>query len=434
MIMRIFIIAVLSLIIIGISKVNSQITLYGEVRTITGVPIKGALVKLVNLNITRTTDDSGRYDFNTTSSFYENISILNNIKILGNKNQMSINFNKNCFFKFNIYEINGKIVYSFSQKAIANQNYFFDISNLKTKNCVYVAKVQTDQIEIHFKILVVNSLISNNIVYLKEISFNPKLICIEAADSIVVTHPNYCGGLGGLNARKISSTTGVQNFRMFSNDTSTNGWYASKMNFIFTPETTGVDYYKKIIPNYEEIERNVQREIQQCLWRNPQEVPSNKKWSVYNCNVNANVKTNVASTGGNTLNLNPVYCNNKSWWEIIGVQHHEMVHSYQQFYNTEGASGFGEALADALRALCGFFYWPAGTKCSGGYAQPYQTGAKYWYFIELKHPGFFYKLMNSPNTGDIANRVQTITGESLSSLCSECETKGMPYTINRGNF
>jgi hypothetical protein len=111
-----------------------------------------------------------------------------------------------------------------------------------------------------------------------------------------------------------------------------------------------------------------------------------------------------------------------------------MVHSYQQFYNTTGAAGFGEAIPDAIRCLTGFFYWPAGTKCSGGFAGTYQTGGKYWYYIELKHPGFIYRVMNAPQTGDISVRVLSLTGDSLSTMCRECETSGMPYTLGRGSY
>ncbi len=73
----------------------------------------------------------------------------------------------------------------------------------------------------------------------------------------------------------------------------------------------------------------------------------------------------------------------------------------------------------------GFFRWPRGSKCSGSYQEAYQTGGKYWYFIEQKHPGFLNKVYKL-TSGDISARVQQVTGESLSSLVSECQTKGMP--------
>jgi hypothetical protein len=55
----------------------------------------------------------------------------------------------------------------------------------------------------------------------------------------------------------------------------------------------------------------------------------------------------------------------------------------------------------------------------------YQTGGKYWYFIEMKHPGFLTSVWQQ-TAGDISARVQSITGESLANLASECQTKGMP--------
>jgi hypothetical protein len=254
-----------------------------------------------------------------------------------------------------------------------------------------------------------------------------------AEDSIVVTHPNFNGGLDLINTRKIEETTGTQNFRMFSTDTSDTGWWASEMVFNFEPYHEGVDYYKNIIGDWVAAERQCQREIEQCFYRYPSEVPANKKWETYKVNCNANI-SGVASTGGNTCNISPSYCNRKSWWEIEGVHHHEMCHSYQQYYNHSGVSGFGESIPDAVRCLTGFFHWPKGTKCRGGINQAYQGGARYWFFIELKHPGFIYELMSSGSSGDIATKVQDITGESLDDLCEECETDGMPYTLGRGRF
>jgi hypothetical protein len=336
-------------------------------------------------------------------------------------------------FSIEMFDLSGRLVRTFLDKPLEPGRYIVELGNADKSIQMYLVKIRAGSGAIcckfspNFGMNFVQPLMANN-------SILAKSAAVTAADSIIVTHPGYWGGLDGINARKISATAGTQNFRLFSNDTSATGWYASSMNFIFTPDTVGVSYYKTKVPDYAFEERETQREIQQCLWRLPADVPSNKKWATYNCNVNATVTTGVAATGGNTLSLNPGYCNNKPWWEILGVQHHEMVHSYQQYYNTTGAAGFGEAIPDAIRALCGFFYWPAGSKCSGGFAGTYQTGGKYWYFIELKHPGFIYRVMNSANTGDISARVLAATGDSLSSMCTECETNGMPYTLGRGSF
>ena len=71
-------------------------------------------------------------------------------------------------------------------------------------------------------------------------------------------------------------------------------------------------------------------------------------------------------------------------------------------------------------------------KCSGGFAQAYKGGGRYWYYIELKHPGFISSLFKDPNNGnkDIKTVVQEITGESLGAMCKECEENGFPYDIH----
>ena len=49
------------------TDVYTQVTVSGFVKTMTGVPIKGATVKLVNLNDTRKTNTEGFYDFSNTN-------------------------------------------------------------------------------------------------------------------------------------------------------------------------------------------------------------------------------------------------------------------------------------------------------------------------------------------------------------------------------
>lgn len=421
------------------ANASAQATVSGQVRTMTGVPIKDATVKLVTLNLTRTTDDSGKYDFSVPVGVLSRSNALQNASysINANGKQIILSMIRNEKVTIELFDLSGRRLRMIAYGSLQQGSHHFalDASVMNSKLCLI--KIQVGAAASYHKVAFLNNAIigfSDNRSSNMNDMLLSKALSITAADSIVVTHPNYWGGLDAINTRKISATTGTQNFRMFSNDTSATGWFASKMNFIFTPDTVGVSYYKNKVPDYAFEEQETQREIQQCLWALPADVPSNKKWATYNCNVNATITTGVAATGGNTLSLNPGYCNNKPWWEILGVQHHEMVHSYQQFYNTTGADGFGEAIPDAIRALCGFFYWPTGSKCSGGFAGAYQTGGKYWYFIELKHPGFIYRVMNAPQTGDISSRVQTLTGESLSSMCTECETSGMPYTLGRGSY
>jgi Peptidase of plants and bacteria len=411
-----------------------QATVTGQVRSTIGIPIKGAMVKLTALNITRTTDDSGKYDFGAVSTLPVSAQPERySYSIVARGKQMDLDVVAAQKFTIEMFDLSGRRVCTILDDRLAPGNHAVVLGSAALANQMYLVKILAGSRCSYFEFApdigmnVAKSLVSNNAAL-------PKTAAVAAADSVVVTHPNFWGGLDAINTRKVSSVTGVQNFRMFPFDTSATGWFASKMNFVFTPDTTGVSYYKQKVPDYEYEERETQREVQQCLWRLPSDVPSIKKYATYNCNINATVTTGVAETGGNTLSFNPAYINNKPWWEILGVQHHEMVHSYQQFYNTTGADGFGEAIPDAIRCLTGFFYWPAGTKCSGGFAGTYQTGGKYWYYIELKHPGFIYKVMNTAQTGDISARVLSITGDSLSSMCTECESKGMPYTLGRGSF
>ena len=413
----------------------AQATVSGQVRTVTGVPIKGATVKLVTLNLTRTTDDSGKYDFNAQVGIqtFSGKQESPEYSIIARGRQMTLTVVHGEKFSIGMFDLSGKLIRTFLDRSLEPGRHTIDLGNVNNSSGMYMVKIKAGSSTVCYKFA---PDIGLNVVQplMPGIVILAKTGIVAAADSLVVTHPDYWGGLDVINARKISATTGTQNFRMFSNDTSATGWFSSKMNFVFTPDTVGVSYYKQKVPDYEYEERQTQREIQQCFYRLPSEVPANKKYATYNVNINATVTTGVAATGGNTLSLNPGYCNNKSWWEILGVQHHEMCHSYQQYYNTLGADGFGEAIPDAIRALCGFFYWPAGTKCSGGFAGAYQTGGKYWYYIELKHPGFIYRVMNAPQTGDISARVLSITGDSLATMCRECETSGMPYTLGRGSY
>jgi hypothetical protein len=417
------------------ADVHDQATVSGQVRTLTGVPIKGATVKLVTLNLTRTTDDSGKYDFGATVGIERSAGLSQSpdYSLVAKGRKIALTVVRTETFSIAMYDVTGRMVRKCLEGLLVPGSHVVDIGHADNAVQMYVIRIKAGLFAECFTFAPATGL---NVVRsaMKTAEGLEKAGEISAADSIVVSHPNYWGGLDGINARKISATTGMQNFRMYSNDTSATGWFASKMNFIFTPDTVGVTYYKQKVPDYEYEERQTQREIQQCFYRLPSEVPAGKKYTTYNVNINATVTTGVAATGGNTLSLNPGYCNNKPWWEILGVQHHEMCHSYQQYYNTTGASGFGEGIVDAVRCLSGFFYWPAGSKCSGGFDQPYQTGGRYWYYIELKHPGFIYRVMSSANTGDIAARVLSITGDSLSTLCRECESSGMPYTLGRGSF
>jgi len=424
------------------SDLLAQVTVTGYVRTMTGVPISGAQATLVKLNLTAVTNDSGFYDFSKTNSLrplVENPSRFS-FSLARRKSQLIVTLDRDEKVTIRIFDVAGNLVRRLDDRFLVTGSHAIDVGKLGHSNAAYIARCDAGEKTAS----IIFAYCQGEITGLSQIQdARPwpgnlsKSAAAMASDSLIVTHPNYWGGLDGINTRKISSTTGTQNFRMFSNDTSSTGWYASTMNFVFTPDSPGVSYYQQKVPDYKFEERQTQREIEQCFWRSPADVPTSKRYSTYTCNINGNSGVpsgDAATTGGNTLNFNPSYINGKSWWEILGVQHHEMNHSYQPWYDMTGVTAFGESMPDCIRCLTGFFYWPAGTKCSGGINQAYQPGAHYWYFIELKHPGFIYGLYKLTSKTNIATAVQQVTGESLDTLCKQCEAQGMPYTLGHGSF
>jgi len=422
------------------SDLLAQATAHGYVRTMTGLPIANATVQLVTLNQIRVTNDSGYYDFAQQTPVHPFDARADQTFSLSSKaGKLYLGLDRKENISVSFFDLSGKLL-----NTIDARQYLPGIDPLNVpyavQNKTIVAKVDNGTVTSCFKFTMVGGDIVGLVAAssaLPAAEGMSKAHAAMAVDSICVTHANYGGGLDLISTRRIKADTGLNNFRMFSNDTSSTGWYASTMNFVFTPDSPGVSYYQQKVPDYKFEERQTQREIEQCFWRSPADVPTSKRYSTYTCNINGNSGVpsgDVATTGGNTLNFNPSYISGKSWWEIIGVQHHEMNHSYQPWYDMSGVSGFGESMPDCIRCLTGFFYWPAGTKCSGGINQAYQPGAHYWYFIELRHPGFIYGLYKLTSTTNIATAVQQVTGESLDTLCKQCEAQGMPYTLGRGSF
>jgi hypothetical protein len=424
------------------SGIYAQVTVSGHVRTMTGLPIKDATVKLAVLNRIATTDDSGFYDFSRTAVGDDGIGKpgASKFSLTARRNELIITLERGADVGVKIVDISGRTVREFPPRFFRQGSHSIDAGLFGSSDMLYCARIDAGA-EVKFVKFAYCQGIIAGVSEINGGGQGPGGFCKSgatmASDSMVVTHPAYWGGLDCINTRKVTSTAGTQNFRMFSNDTSAAGWYGSMMNFVFTPTATGVSYYQQKVPDYVFEERQTQREIEQCIWRLPSEIPSGKRYPTYVANINSNSiasSLGVASTGGNTLNFNPNYIDGKPWWEILGVQHHEMCHSYQPWYDMSGVTGFGESVPDCILCLTGFFYWPAGTKCSGGINQAYQPGARYLYFIELKHPGFIYGLYKLTSSTNLALAVRQITGESLDTLCRQCETQGMPYTLGRGAF
>jgi hypothetical protein len=420
---------------------NAQVSISGQVREMTGPAIKGATVRIVHLNLTAMTDDSGFYNFsNVPVRFLADKSERSGLSILSRHGDVVVTLDRSENVSARIVDMTGRLVFQYPEQRLPPGSHSIGLSDLGAAKAVYLLQVaagdETRCAEFVYSQKKITGFMASTNAALTVGARFAKTLGAMAADSMVVTHPNYWGGLDCINTRKISSTTGVQNYRMFSNDTTSTGWFASQMNFVFTPSAPGAAYYKRTVPDYVFEARQTQREIEQCIWRLPSEVPSSKRYSTYNLSIDTSVPSQYAAwTSGNNMEVNAAYALNQSWWELLGMEHHEMTHSYQPWYTMAGVTGFGESMADGLRALCGFLYWPAGSRCSGGVNQSYQGGAKYLYYIELKHPGFIYGLYKSSSaSANFPAAVKQVTGESLDSLCKQCETQGMPYTLSRGAY
>lgn len=394
----------------------------------TGSPIQGATVKFKTLTNTATTNAEGMYSFSGPIAVRRVEGYR--LAMASDGTRLSIKVDRREPVSIELFALSGRMVRRVVDRSLEAGSHAFDLGGLNQRNQLYLVKVRMGAGIGWHKLTSQGGL--SHVTGVGEAAPGRSLAkgSAEAADSIYVTHAEYHGGLAKINGRNVTAMTGTQNFRMFSTD---KGWDACAPPFNFKfDQSAGALYYQQIIAGPQATNQEALREVCQSIWKTPAEIPQNRKFTSYTANINSSVSTGVASTGGNSLNFNVGYINQQkgrgdynAWYEIVGVLIHEGTHSYQPYYSTSGASGFGEAVPDAIRALTGFFRWPTGSKCSGSFTEAYQTGGKYWYFIEMKHPGFInaiYKL----TSGDISTRVQQVTGSSLSSLVSECQTKGMP--------
>lgn len=402
------------------------VTISGKVHTLSGAPIAGATVKFKGLANTATTNSEGFYSFSGPTALRRADGYRLGVSSQGTRLRLDLERRERVAVR--VFSTDGRLAARVADRTLEAGSHAFDLAAGRAEG-LHLVQVRTGAGEGWHKLTVQGGLAAVTAAGEAPLRGLPKASAMPT-DSLYVEHPTHHGGLGKINGRTVQAFAGTQNFRMVSGD---KGWDVCAPPFTFNfDQSAGALYYQKIVAGPQATNQEVLREVCQSIWRSPSDVPGNRRFTSYRANINSGVTTGVASTGGNSLNFNVGYINQQksrgdanAWYEIVGVLVHEAVHSYQPYYSTSGASGFGEAVPDAIRALTGFFRWPTGSKCSGSYTEAYQTGGKYWYFIEQKHPGFInavYKL----TSGDIAARVQQVTGASLSSLVSECQTKGMP--------
>lgn len=409
-----------------IPSARAQVTVSGHVRTLAGDPIAGATVRLVTLGQNRLTNAEGFYDFGSgTSSIGSEPARGFSARAQGRTLRLELDAEEKVSVE--IFDLAGKHLHTLAEGPLGRGSHSLPLEAPDLSRQLRLLKVQVGgQASWHrlafgegFATLTRHK--EGSTALLAKMAFS-------APDSIHVSHPSYDGGLVGIHARKVSNTTGVQNFRLVSTSTDWDIAMPAQVTFGFT-HAAGSARFQQLVPQWNRDQRKVMYEVVQSLWRTPQEIPANKRHTRFT--VNFPDCGGVASASGTTINFCGPYVANQpntraGWIEVLGVLIHETMHTYQPYYAATGASGFGEAVPDAVRALTGYFPWrAAGSRCSGDIGAAYQAGGRYWLYMEYKHPGFLNRIYKI-TTGDISARVQQATGVSMSTLVSECQSQGMP--------
>ncbi len=404
-----------------VSMASAQtVTITGAVYSVSGEPVSGATCQFKSIANKAVTDAQGKYSFSGAVGIRRAEGY--SISVAAQGRQLTLNLDRSARVNVSVFSLQGRMLSELFDGAMPAGIRSLDFAAPQGAHQLYLVRMRIDGVEAWHKLAIREGMAS--LTAAGEAPAYALRKSAAAGDSLFCTEPGHTGGLAHINGRAVTVYTGIQDFRMFSSDPAWKTQCGMPVTFNFD-NSSGVTQYKKLIPDWVGTEQEVLMEVCQSTFK---KATQPKKYATYVANIRNG--SGVAATGGNNLEFNASYIAGQpssysGWWEVVGVQTHEAVHSYQAYYNTTGASGFGEAMPDAVRALNGFFKWPRGTKCTGSYTDVYQTGGKYWYFIEMKHPGFLTSVWQSAS-GDISTRVQTITGESLSAMVSECQSKGMP--------
>ncbi|MDB5104389.1 MAG: hypothetical protein JWP91_2078 [Fibrobacteres bacterium] len=397
------------------------VSISGTVLSVSGAPIAGATCQFRSIANKAVTDAQGKYAFSGAVGIRQPEGYAISMQSQGRS--LSLSLDRRERVSLDLFSVGGRLVRKVAEKDLAAGTHTLAFAAPEGAQQLYLLRVSMGSQVAWHKVTLQNGVASLTSAMAASVA-RPLAKAEAALDSLFCTEPGHHGGLAKINGRAVSAYTGTYNFRMFSSDPAWATQCSMPMTFNFDA-SAGVAKYKSLVPDWVKSEQEILMEVCQSTFKLPTQP---KKYASYTANIKS--MSGVANTGGNTLNFSSEYIDGQSssysgWYEIMGVQTHEAVHSYQAYYNTTGASGFGEAMPDAVRALNGFFRWPTGTKCTGSFTDVYQTGGKYWYFIEMKHPGFLTSVWQK-TADDISVRVQSITGESLSAMASECQTKGMP--------
>jgi hypothetical protein len=392
------------------------VTTQGTVRTVSGQPIAGAVCQFKALGNKAVTDAQGHYNFTGTSAVVRAKGY--SLSLTAQGGQLSLSLDQSGRVSLDLFGLDGKWIRNIVEAPLAAGLHRFALGIPAQTRSLLLMRARLGSQTAWHKLTLEGGLTAVSAAEAERPTTKA-----AAADSLYCTAETYHGGLARINGRTVASYEGTQNFRMFSADPA---WKVCSPPVTFNFDgSEGVARYKELIPDWVKTEQEVLMEVCQSTFKLPSQA---KKYSTYIADIKKS--DGVAATGGNHLYFNTDYIAKQGntyagWLEVLGVQTHEATHSYQPYYSTAGADGFGEAMPDAVRALNGFFSWPKGRKCTGSYADAYQDGGKYWYYIEMKHPGFLTAVWQK-TSGDISARVQEITGESLATMVNECKTTGMP--------
>jgi hypothetical protein len=401
-----------------------SINISGTVLSVSGAPIAGATCQFRTASNKAVTDAQGKYAFSGGVGLRPSQDYA--IALQSRDRGLLLTLDRAERVALDLFSVEGRLVRNLADRDMPAGSHALDLAAPGGAQRLFLLRVRLGAETSWHKLAFQNGAAILSEGRRASGETGRALAKAVATDSLFCTEPGHHGGLAKINGRAINAYSGTFNFRLFSSDKAWAAQCAMPITFNFD-NTPGAAKYKGMIADPVATEQEILMEVCQSTFKLAAQP---KKYATYVANIKAGAGGQVAATGGNTLGFSTEYINDQpttyaGWWEILGVQTHEAVHSYQAYYNTTGASGFGEAMPDAVRALNGFFKWPTGTKCTGSYQDVYQTGGKYWYFIEMKHPGFLTSVWQQ-SQGDISARVQSITGESLSAMASECQTKGMP--------
>lgn len=119
----------------------AQVIVTGYVRTIAGLPIKGATVKLVTLNRTATTNDSGFYDFANTD--IQPFTDKADYSLSSKGRRIFLNLDHREKVSIMLFNLSGRLMSTVLDKILQPGNHSVELDASKNlSQQLYLAKIQ----------------------------------------------------------------------------------------------------------------------------------------------------------------------------------------------------------------------------------------------------------------------------------------------------